>query len=42
MDCSDKEELPTLQTERIELADGRYLIYYTFEEDESSSDDGEQ
>ena len=34
----DNEELPTLHAERVELADGRYLIYYTFDKSEDSDD----
>ena len=33
------EELPTLHAERIELADGRYLIYYTFDTGEDAGDE---
>jgi hypothetical protein len=39
MPDADNEELPTLHAERIELADGRYLIYYTFD---NSADADEQ
>ena len=31
MECDETSKLPILSAERIELADGRYLIYYTFE-----------
>ncbi len=35
---NDNEDLPTLHAERIELADGRYLIYYTFDDSEDADD----